>query len=192
MRESKSKVTTMSSIKQSRNGTIEQLQRDIIDQADDAPGVEAWQQLSEESGKAYHAFCLYLHAGAYRSLRLVASVLGKDKGYVKQLEKWSSTYNWNVRADAWDVHVGKLIERQYIESVLAIADRHVQQACDIQEKIFEQLMSLDLAALKPAELIRLYEITVKIERESCKLKSEFVHNKKDAYDRFLNASELMD
>ena len=43
-------------------------------------------------------------------------------------------------------------------------------------------MSLDLAALKPSELIRLYDIAVKIERESCKLKSEFVDDKKDAYD----------
>ena len=182
----------MASIKQSVNETKEQLQREIMDQADDAPEVEAWQQLPEEPGKIYHAFCLYLHAGAYRSLRSVTSALGKDKGYVKQLEKWSSTYNWNARANAWDVHVGKLIERQYIENVLTMTDRHVQQARDIQEKAYEQLMSLDLAALKPSELIRLYDIAVKIERESCKLKSEFVHNKKDAYDRSKNMPELYD
>ena len=192
MRKAKSKVTTMSSIKQNRNETTEQLQRDVIDQVDDVPDVEAWQQLSEESGKAYHAFCLYLHVGAYRSLENVTSALGKNKGYVKQLEKWSGTYNWRARANAWDVHVGKLIERQSIENALAMADRHVQQARDIQEKTCEQLMSLDLAALKPSELIRLYEIAIKIERESCKLKSEFVHNKKDAYDRFKNMSELTD
>jgi hypothetical protein len=182
----------MSSIKQSRNETTEQLQCEIMDQADDVPDVEAWQQLPEESAKAYHAFRFYLHAGAYRSLGNVASVLGKDKGYVKQLEKWSSTYNWSAQTNAWDVHVGKLSERQYIENALAMADRHVQQACEIQEKIFEELMSLDLAALKPSELIRLYEITVKIERESCKLKSEFVHDKKDAYDRSKNMNEIYD
>ena len=182
----------MSTIKQKRDDTTEQLHRDIIDQTDDMPEVEAWQQLPEESGKAYHAFRLYLHAGAYRSLERVTSALGMDKGYVKQLEKWSSTYNWRARANAWDFYVGKLIERQSIENALAMADRHVQQACDIQEKIFEQLMSLDLAALKPSELIRLYEIIVKIERESCKLKSEFVHNKKDAYDRSKNMSEIFD
>ncbi|MGB8312613.1 MAG: hypothetical protein WCE81_12245 [Halobacteriota archaeon] len=110
----------MASIKQSVNETMEQLQREIIDQADDAPEVEAWQQLPEEPGKAYNAFCLYLHAGVYRSLRSVTSALGKDRGYVKQLEKWSSTYNWNARANAWDVRVGKLIERQYIENVLTM------------------------------------------------------------------------
>ena len=182
----------MSSIKQSRNETAEQLQPEIMEQADDVPDVEAWQQLPEESAKAYHAFSFYLHAGAHRSLRSVASILGKDKGYVKQLEKWSSMYNWSARANAWDVHVGKLSERQYIENALAMADRHVQQACDIQEKIFGQLMSLDLDALKPSELIRLYEITVKIERESCKLKSVFVQDKKDAYDPSKNISEIFD
>ncbi|MGB8311669.1 MAG: hypothetical protein WCE81_07380 [Halobacteriota archaeon] len=182
----------MSSITQIKNTTKELSQREIIDQADDAPEVEAWQQLPEESGKIYHAFCLYLHAGTCRSLRNVTSALGKDKGYLKQLEKWSSTYNWNARADAWDVHVEKLIERQYIESVLAMTDRHIQQAHDIQEKAYEQLMSLDLTALKPSELIRLYDITVKVERESCKLKSEFVHNKKDAYDRLKNMAESFD
>jgi hypothetical protein len=180
----------MTSIKQNRNATTEQLHREIKDQADDVPDVEAWQQLPEEPGKAYHAFRLYLHAGAYRSLRNVTSAIGKDRGYEKQLEKWSSMYNWNTRANAWDVHVGQLIERQYIENVLAIVDRHVQQARDIQEKACEQLMSLDLAALKPSELIRLYDIAVNIERDSCKLESEFVHNKKDAYDRSKNIGEI--
>ena len=90
----------MASIKQSVNETEEQLQCEIIDQADDVSEVEAWQQLPEEPGKVYHAFRLYLHAGAYRSLGSVASALGRDKKYVKQLEKWSSTYNWNARAAA--------------------------------------------------------------------------------------------
>ncbi|MGB8312612.1 MAG: hypothetical protein WCE81_12240 [Halobacteriota archaeon] len=53
-------------------------------------------------------------------------------------------------------------------------------------------MSLDLTALKPSELIRLYDIAVKIERESCKLKSEFMHNKKDAYDPSKNIPGLYD
>lgn len=179
----------MKSITKIKNTTKEQ-QREIIDQADDVPDVEAWQQLLEESGKAYHSFCLYLHAGPYRSLKNVASVLGKNDGYVKQLEKWSSTYNWNTRANAWDIHVAKLSERQYIESVLTMTDRHIQQAHDIQDKVWEGLMSLDLTTLKPSERIRLYDIAVKIERESCKLKSEFAHNKKDAYDRDKNAWEI--
>lgn len=182
----------MSSIKQNRNETTEELHRDVIEQADDIPDVEAWQQLPEESGKAYHAFSLYLHTGAYRSLENTTKALGKDKGYVKQLEKWSSTYNWKARVNAWDVYVGRLIERQSIENALAMADRHVQQARDIQEKTCEQLMSLDLAVLKPSELLRLWEIAIKIERESCKLQSEFIHNKKDAYDRYKNMSELDD
>ena len=161
-----------------------------MDQADDVPDIEAWQQLPEEPGKAYHAFRFYLHAGAYRSLQSVTNVLSKDKGYVKQLEKWSSMYNWRARANAWDVHVEKISERQYIENVLTMTDRHIQQSHYIQERVYEQLMSLDLTALKPSELIRLYDITVKVERESCKLKSEFVHNKKDAYDQDKNMAEL--
>jgi hypothetical protein len=38
------------------------------------------------------------------------------------------------RANAWDVHVGKLSERQYIRNALVIVDRYVQQAYNIQEK----------------------------------------------------------
>ena len=180
----------ISSIKEQVNETSEQLQSEIMDQADDVPDVEAWLQLPEEPGKAYYAFRFYLNAGPYRSLQNVTNVLGKDKGYVKQLEKWSSTYNWRARANAWDVHTQKLMERQYIENVLTMTDRHIQQSHYIQKKVYEQLMSLDLTALKPSELIRLYDITVKVERESCKLKSEFVHNKKDVYDRFKNMEEI--
>lgn len=172
------------------NETREQLQHEIMDQADDVPDVEVWQQLPEESGKAYYAFCFYLNAGPNRSLQSVTNVLGKDKGYVKQLEKWSSMYNWRARVNAWDVHTQKFMERQYIDSMLTMTDRHIQQSHYIQKKVYEQLMSLDLTALKPSELIRLYDITVKVERESCKLKSEFVQNKKNAYDQDKNMAEL--
>ena len=119
---------------QIENTTTERSRREIIDQAEDSPEIEAWQQLPEESGKAYHTFRLYLQAGTRRSLRNLTSVLGKDEGYVKQLEKWSSMYNWNARAGAWDAHVDKLIERQYIESALTMVDRHIRQAHDIRPR----------------------------------------------------------
>ena len=93
---------------------------------------------------------------------------------MKQLEKWNITYNWKARTNAWDAYIHKFLERQYIESVLTMTDRHIQQSHYIQEKVYEQLMSLDLTALKPSELIRLYDITIKVERESCKLKPEFL------------------
>jgi len=173
-RELKLEVIIVSSIKERISETTEQLQREIMDQADDVPDVEAWQQLPEETDKAYNAFRFYLQGGPYRSLQDVATVLGKDKAYAKQLEKWSRMHNWKARTSAWDAHIDNFLERQYMESVLTMTDRHIQQSHYIQEKVYEQLMSLDLTALKPSELIKLYDITIKVERESCKLKSELM------------------
>ena len=45
----------MASMKQSVNETAEQLQCEIIDQADEVPEVVAWNQLPEKPGKAYNA-----------------------------------------------------------------------------------------------------------------------------------------
>lgn len=155
---------------------------------EETPEVEAWQQRSDEPNKAFHAFRLYCYAGPYRSLRDVREALGKEYSYDKQLEKWSGKYDWSERAGAWDFHVENLIQKEYVEDVLHMVERHVQNAREIQEKVFERLMSLDVNALKPAELIRLYGIAVKVERDSWTLKSDLVENKRGCI-HFLSSSD---
>jgi hypothetical protein len=62
--------------------------------------------------------------------------------------------------------------RQYLAEQQVAFGRHIEHARLLEEKAFDELMSRDLKALKPYELIRLYDITSKIERDTWGLKSE--------------------
>lgn len=58
-----------------------------------------------ESSKAFQAFAAYRDLGPCRSLPKVCEALGKKQGYVKQLERWSSKYDWVARAAEWDAEM---------------------------------------------------------------------------------------
>src|SRR5215212_12147936 len=61
----------------------------------DAP----WDRRPEESAPAFEAFCVYRGQGSQRSLRRVASALGKSRSLIF---RWSSAHEWRGRALAWD------------------------------------------------------------------------------------------
>jgi hypothetical protein len=132
--------------------------------AGDDAEASPWERLPDESSKAYHAFCLYLWNGHWRSLRKVADVLGKGISYEKQLAKWSAKFNWFERAQAFDTYVDTLLLRQYLAEQLATLERRIEHARLLEEKVFDELMSRDLKGLKPSELTRFDGIVDKIER----------------------------
>lgn len=140
-----------------------------------------WERLPDESSKAYHAFCLYLWDGHWRSIRKVADVLGKGVSYEKQLEKWSAKFNWFERTQAFDTYVDELLMRQYLAEQQVTFERHIEHARILEEKVFDELMSRDLKELKPSELTRLYDIAGKIERDTWTLKSEIGKRISDTY-----------
>jgi hypothetical protein len=140
--------------------------------AGDETEVTPWERLTGESNKAYHAFCLYLWDRRRRSPRKVADALGRGFSYESQLEKWSAKYNWYDRAQAFGAYVDTLQMTQYLAEQQAAFGRHIEHACLLEKKSVDELMSRDLEALKPSELIRLYDITSEIERDAWALKSE--------------------
>jgi hypothetical protein len=145
---------------------------DAMGGADDEAEVAPWKRLPDESSKAYHAFCLYLWDGHWRSMSKVADALGKGFSYENQLWKWSAKFNWLDRAQAFDTYVDTMQMRQYLAEQQATFGRHIEHASQLGEKVFSELMSRDLKELKPSELIRLYDIASKIERDTRALKSE--------------------
>ena len=171
----------MSSINNKGNRIEESLHCDAMGGAGDEAEVPPWERLPDESSKAYHAFCLYLWDGYWRSLREVADALGKGVSYESQLEKWSAKYNWFWRAQAFDTYVETLQMRQYLAEQRAAFGRHIEHASQLEEKVFGELMSRDLKELKPSELIRLYDIASKIERDTWALKSEVGNKISETY-----------
>ncbi|HXY87664.1 MAG TPA: hypothetical protein VEG44_04435 [Candidatus Acidoferrales bacterium] len=162
----------MASISDKENSIEERLHYLETDGAGDEAEASPWERLPDESGKAYHAFRLYLCEGHWRSLTKVAEALCKNVSYESQLEKWSVKYNWFYRARAFDTYVETMLMKQYLAEQQAAFGRHIEHASQLEEKVFDELMSYDLKEMKPSELIRLYDIASKIERDTWVLKSE--------------------
>lgn len=67
--------------------------------------AKPWDQLPDETDTAYHRFSIYLKMGPERTLDRVRKEVGKKSGYQRQLERWSSKYNWVKRASLFDGHI---------------------------------------------------------------------------------------
>src|SRR5688572_30471065 len=70
-----------------------------------------WDKRPDETDKAYKAFTDYIDLGPDRSLDKVRQKLGKSSGYTRQLEKWSSAYEWGTRSSAYDAHQRAEVEQ---------------------------------------------------------------------------------
>jgi hypothetical protein len=64
--------------------------------------TDSWDRQEWESGVAWIAFQAYRDMGAGRRLSDVLPILGKTKGYQRQLETYSSKYNWVSRCRDYD------------------------------------------------------------------------------------------
>lgn len=79
------------------------------------PDEYAWEQLPDESAKAFYAFELYLKAGVERSISKVAQKCRKSVGLIN---RWSASWQWGERVrryEAWKQQVKREKLRQRIE-----------------------------------------------------------------------------
>ena len=86
--------------------------------ANEAP---AWERRDDETDKAFAAFRIYRDLDAReRSIEKTREILGRDPGYTRWLETWSSKYDWVKRVHAYDKHLDnqarKEIEREKIRN----------------------------------------------------------------------------
>jgi hypothetical protein len=64
-----------------------------------------WERQPREGEQAYAAFLTYRDLGPWRSHAATRERLGKRPGYLKLIERWSSSRDWRRRAGAWDAHL---------------------------------------------------------------------------------------
>ena len=171
----------MNSVNNKENRIEESLHCDAMNDAGDEAEVAPWERLQDEPSKAYHAFFLYLREGHWRSLKKVTVALGKGLSYEKQLENWSVKYNWVDRAQAFDIFVERQNIMQYLEEQQAAFGRHIEHARELEVKVFDELKSRELGAMKLSELIRLLDVATKIERDTWTLKSKAGNKISDTY-----------
>lgn len=99
---------------------------------------QPWEQLPDETDTAYHRFSIYLKMGPDRTLEKTRKELGKASGYCRQLETWSSKYNWVKRVQAYDRYlIRKALKdkEEILEHGKARLLKMVDQALDQLEEV---------------------------------------------------------
>lgn len=122
-----------------------------------------YERQDEESKKAFEAFATYRDLGITRSLREVAQKLSKSETLMK---RWSSKHDWVERVAEYDAEMDRKALLQQEKNRREMTKRHANASMLFQQKVVDRLRKLKAEELTPAELIRWFETSVKIERLS--------------------------
>ena len=98
----------------------EQILNKINDKIQEEQVKKPWDKVVGETNKAYTAFVIYLHMQSDRSLANVAKHLGKSK---RNIEKWSTKFNWVERVTKFDEeHQKELIDKEIFQHHSKLSD----------------------------------------------------------------------
>ena len=136
------------------------------------PSTNPWDRQPGESGKAYSGFLAYRDLGIERSLTKAAEKLTKRK---QTLYRWFVRWNWRDRSDAWDREIQEAEERATIKERAEYRKLALQVAKDLAAKAALGVHALktvradadgrECLAVKPTDLIRIVELSYKIQGE---------------------------
>jgi len=124
-----------------------------------------WERQPNETSKQYTAFCIYRDAGPERSISEVADKWS-NSGATSRLNEWSKKNHWVERATDYDEYIDTIKRFKNEEAIIEMSERHARESQLFQDKAIERLKSLEISELKPQDLIKYYDIAVKIERLS--------------------------
>lgn len=132
-----------------------------------------WEQLPQETSRAFESFIAYRDMGLRRSCHALALQLNKNPSSIAELSK---RHNWLERARAWDAFVDREIQKEQIEAVRIMKQRQIALALKAQEAAenglkkfiaqFEPGKDGDLSpyAIRPDGLSKLLDTGCRLER----------------------------
>lgn len=126
-----------------------------------------WERQKDEEYRYYVAFCIYRDLGATRNLQAVKEELEKQHGIkwtLKKISDIAQRYNWADRVYAFEQYTTYLLNKKREEDLIKMAERHSRLALLIQERIFARLQSLRDEEISPSDLVRLLDVSTKLER----------------------------
>ena len=100
----------------------------------------AWDQLPEESTKAFHSFALFRDMGWERR---VGKVVNQCRKSPYLIYRWSAAYRWSERAQEWDAFQDQLGQAQAVRTRLAMNKRALEIAQDMQLKALKGFAALE-------------------------------------------------
>lgn len=135
----------------------------------------AWERKEGESLQGYEAFVLY-RSSQERKTESVARALGLE---LETVDKLAKRHRWKDRAAAWDAEVDRRLRDTEIDALAQMRRRQIEIGIGMQHAAALELRSLVRSieaaeasagggprdhVLKPAELVKLVEAGVNIER----------------------------
>lgn len=120
-----------------------------------------WQKQPSESREAYQAFRLYKDQGIGRSIARVVSELNKSKALIW---RWSAKHDWQDRVDAWDAEQDRLVAAKHRERAVETQTAQLDEAGEFRTKAITALRTLDINDMRPADIIKMFEMAVSVER----------------------------
>jgi hypothetical protein len=137
----------------------------------------SWDQVPEESSKAFHAFTLFRDLGWDRSVK---KVIEKSKKHPALIYRWSVKYRWRERAQEWDAFQDQLGQAQSVRTRMEMNKVTLTIAQTMQTKAMDGYLALETVrkvkdaitgeeklqlAIKPAELLRILESSHKLSKD---------------------------
>lgn len=131
--------------------------------------AEFWERLPGETVGQYDKFCAYRDMkipgdpSSRRSIRVLSVTIGSPKRY---LDKLSSSLQWVARAEAYDVEMERKTRAQNEAAILKMRKDHAELASQMIKKAAKRLLLIPEEELTAADIVRMFDIGVKIERLS--------------------------
>lgn len=129
---------------------------------------DLWERMVGEKTDYYNKFVMYrdMDTGRVknkRSIRMLAEELGCSR---QSLEKLSVKFNWVERAEAYDLYLEQRQRQKREKEILKMHDDHALAASQLVKKALNRLLRLPDDAISAADVVRMLDTGVKIERLS--------------------------
>ena len=140
---------------------------------------EPWEQMVGETAQQYERFCAYrdmrykppdkakdppkLDLTSSRSIRALANAQGIAR---QHLEVLSSAFRWKERCDAYDAYILGRIREKNEANILKMRETHASLANQMLKKATRRLLTIKDEEITAADIVRLVDVGVKIERLS--------------------------
>jgi len=131
-----------------------------------------WERQPKETADQFNKFAVFLALGPSRNIIEMMKKLGLSVGGRGKMQLVAGRKRWYERAAAYDEHLEKLRVTAVETEVQEMAKRHAANAVKIQEKLLARLEALQPQELEPSDLIKWFDIAVKVERLSRGLATE--------------------
>lgn len=122
-----------------------------------------WEKQPGESHQAFAAFSVYRDLGSCRKVPIVAQECGKSTNL---LYRWSSQWNWQQRAEAYDESIAEEARKQLIQQRADAVEQNLKISKALKGKALKALKELQEEKLSPRDIKDFLRLATDLEHQS--------------------------